>query len=244
LLLIAIAASITCFVWIALDSKTDDIFIVYGRMIRTAWQMRAWSVFVSCGWRFVIVVSVILLNVSVAFQAIIGNGIDADFGKLGAWCFAVLLAVGLVPWTFMMRARRQSRLTIANAKLLAETASQLCTVPDLSSELEPAGYSNESGWDAWHPNSERFQSLEGRELWSRVVPVVYTSAQFPRTVVIPIDWSNFSVWGCQPSFAHPGELLPFGGPGTSRFRAGSRVRRLASAGDCWIVEAELELPEN
>lgn len=243
MLLIAIAASVICLIWIALDTGTDDVFLVYGHMIRTAWQMRAWSVFIACGWRFAIIAGVILLNVSLAYQATINNSIDADSATVALWCLAVLLAISSVPWTFLMRALRQRRWTNATATMLTETATHLRTVPNLSSELERAEYKNKSGWDAWHPNAERFQSAEGQQLWSRVVPVVYTSSDFPRTVVIPIDWSSFCIWGCPPSFAQSGELLPFGGPGTSRFRAGASVRRLESAGGCWIVQAELELPD-
>lgn len=242
MLLIAIVASIACLIWIALDAGTEDVFIVYGRMFPIALQMKAWSVFMSCGWRFAIIVGAIILNISLAYRAI-SNGADVDTATFVAWCMAVLLSIGLVPWAFLMRALRQRRSTNANAISLAETASLLTTAPDLSRELERAEYTTETGWDAWHPNAERFQSPEGQKLWSRVVPVVYTSTEIPRTVVIPIDWSSFCVWG-PPTFAHPGELLPFAGPGTSRFRAGSRVRRLESVGNCWIVDAELELPGN
>jgi hypothetical protein len=221
MLLIAVAATIICVIWIALDAVTEDVFIVYGRMIRTAWQMKAWSAFVSCGWRFALIAGVILLNISLAYQAIIGNRIDADAGTSALWCLAVLLAIGLVPWTFLVRTLHQRRSTNATAMMLTETATHLCTVSDLSSELERAEYTNESGWDAWHPTSERFQC----------------------TVVIPIDWTNFCVWGGPPTFAKSGKLLPFGGPGISRFRAGPGVRRLEAAGDSWIVQAELELSE-
>ena len=245
MLLIAVAASIACLIWIALDAWTADVFLVYGCMIRTAWQMKAWWVFVSCGWRLAVIVGVILLNLSLAYQATISNGADLDTATFIGWCFAVALAIGLVPWTFKARTLRQRRLTAANAMMLAETAEHLSTLSDLSLELERAEYTTESGWDAWHPNSERFQSAEGQKLWTRVgvVPDIYTSDEVPRTVVIPIDWSSFCVWGRPPAFAHSGKLLPFYGPGTSRFRAGSCVRRLEAAGDCWIVQAELQLPD-
>jgi hypothetical protein len=243
MLLIAVAASIACLIWIALDAGTGDVFLVYGCMIRTAWQMKAWSVFVSCGWRLAVIVGVILLNVSLAYRATISNSADLGTATLIGWCFAVVLAIGLVPWTFKMSILRQRRLVAANAMMLAETAEHLSTLPDLSLELNRAEYTTESGWDAWHPNSERFQSAEGQKLWTRVVPVIYTSAEFPRTVVIPIDWSSFCVWGRPPAFAHSGKLLPFYGPGTSRFRAGSCVHRLETPGDCWIVQAELQLPD-
>jgi hypothetical protein len=210
-------------------------------MLRTAWQMKAWSVFVSCGWRLALIAGVILLNMSLAYQATISNGVNAGTAVVALWCFAVLLAIGLVPWTFLMRSARKRRFTNATALILKGTATHLSTVPDLSSELEPAEYTNESGWDAWHPNSQWFQSAEGQKLWSRAVPVVYTSVELPRTVVIPIDFSDFCVWGGRPTFADLDKLLPFGGPGTARFRVRPKVRRLEVA-DCWIVRAELELP--
>jgi hypothetical protein len=242
MLLIGIAASFVCLIWIALDAGTEDVFVVYGPMLRTAWQMKAWAVFVSCGWRLALIVGVILLNVSLAYQATMGNGVSTGTAMVALWCAAILLAIGLVPWTFLMCSARKRRLTNATALILKETATHLSTVPDLSSELEPAEYTNESGWDAWHPNLERFQSADGQKLWSRAVPVVYTSAEFPRTVAIPIDWSNFCVWGGRPTFAGSDQLLPLGGPGTARFRVGPNIQRLEVA-DCWIVQAELELPE-
>jgi hypothetical protein len=242
MLLIGIAASVVCLIWIALDAGTEEVFIVYGPMLRTAWQMKAWSVFASCGWRLALIAGVILLNVPPAYQATIGNGVNTGTAIVAVWCLAVLLAIGLVPWTFLMRSARKRRFTNATALILKETATHLSTVPDLSSGLEPAEYKNESGWDAWHPNSQCFQSADGQKLWSRAVPVVYTSAEFPRTVVIPIDWSDFCVWGGRPTFAGFHKLLPFGGPGTARFRVGPNIRRLEVA-DCWIVRAELELPD-
>ena len=244
MLLIAVATTVICAIWIALDSGTEDVFIVYGRMFRTAWQMRAWSAFVSCGWRFGLIVGAILVNVSLAYQATIRNRIDADTATIAPWCLAVLLAAGLVPWTFLMRVLHQRRTTNADAKRLTDMANRLCTAPDLSSELERADYSTESGWDAWHPHTRFFESSEGRKLWGRVAPVVYTSTESPRTVVIPLDWEYFCVWGRPPAFAESNKLLPFGGPGVSRFRVGSSVRQLKAVGDCWIVQAELELPED
>jgi hypothetical protein len=242
MLLIGVAVSVGCLIWIALDAGTEEVFVVYGPLLRTAWQMRVWSVFASCGWRFALIAGVILLNVSLAYQATIGNGIDAGADAVALWCLAVLLAIGLVPWTFLMRIVRYRRSTNATAMMLKETAAHLSTMPDLSSEFERAEYTVESGWDAWHPNLERFQSADGQKLWRRAVPVVYTSAEFPRTVVIPIYWSDFCVWGRPPSFAHSDKLLPFGGPGIARFRVGPNIRRLEVA-DCWIVRAELELPD-
>src|SRR4051812_452203 len=91
---------------------------------------------------------------------------------------------------------------------------------------------------------EHYHTRERQKVWDSVVPVIYTSADSPRSVVIPIDWSNFCVWGSAPTFARVGELLPFGFRDTVRFRAGPRIRHVEDAGGCWIVQAELELPND
>ncbi len=244
MLLITVAVILVCFIWIVCDSGFDDVFSVYGTMFQTAWQMRAWSAFASCGWRFLVIVSIILATVAFAYQATFGSSTNASIGTYLLWGMVAALAVGLVPWTIWLRPFHRRRSLNAHARMLSETALHLRTLVDLSSKLHSAGYTTESGWDAWHPSPEWFQSAEGQSMWNRVVPVVYTSTDAPRTVVIPIRWSSFCIWGSPQSFAHPGRLLPVGGPGVTRFRALSPARQLKTLKDCWIVEADIELPDD
>src|SRR5689334_10455024 len=119
MLLVALAASAICYAWIVLDNTFDDVFVVYGRSFRAARQMRAWSAFASCGWRLLILVGVIALNVSLAYQATIRSEAGADALTIAMWSGAVLLAFGLVPWTFVMSKTHKRQLLLANVRTLS-----------------------------------------------------------------------------------------------------------------------------
>ena len=109
--------------------------------------------------------------------------------------------------------------------------------------LVRAEYSTDAGWDAWHPKSDVFRSAEGQKVGGAGSCRSSTRRRSPRR---HRGHSNRLV-----EFLRLGALVelllisanscPFGGPGTARFRVGSRVERLETTGECSIVQAELDL---
>jgi len=231
------------YVWIVRDSWMQEAFVVYGRSFRLAVQMKAWDILYRCGWRFFVVIVTICATLWLAYDAIVLNeNASTSTTKIASGMLAAL-AVGMIPWRFAVVAY-QRRLEIDSLiNQITEAALRVAETRDMDTTLVPAGYENADDWTAWHPSHAEFASGDETSIWNRVVPVFYTSPTHPGTVVIPIDWENFAVWGPIPALPKVGEHLPFHGPGDSSFRLRSVRHPKACFACSAVLSAEMDLPD-
>jgi hypothetical protein len=221
---------VLAFAWIYRDSGTEDVFIVYGSQFRTACQMKAWSAFVVCGWRLLLLLTLAGACLWLAIRVMAQNSFGLSPFLLYAVVGAMVIAVGfLFPWISLSRRKRFNQLLASAAEKLTPIAVKFTEEPDPSREYQPAGYQTDGSWMAWHPKDELWQRPEMQATWFRIVPVVYATTSVPRTLAIPATWDSFLIWGDPTSWARSGELLPFTGPGGTRVMAG-RIRRWAYQG--------------
>jgi len=205
--------------------------------------MKAWDILYSCGWRFCVVIATICAALWFALDAIVLHGNDTTSSTKIVWSMLAALAVGMFPWRFAVVAIQNRRETDSRVNQVTEAALRVASTRGMDTTLVPAGYENADDWTAWHPSHAEFASGDKTSIWNRVVPVFYTSPTHPGTVVIPIDWENFAVWGPIPALPKTGEHLPFHGPGNSSFRLRS-VRYPKGCPACSVLlYAEMDLPD-
>jgi hypothetical protein len=225
--------------WIYRDSGTEDVFIVYGSQFRNACEMKAWAALVACGWRlllFLILATACLwLTIRTASQNPFGVSPFVLHGLAGLMAAAVGF---FFPWISLCRRQRINRFLASAAEKLTPIALKFAENDDPSGEYQPAAYQTDGSWLAWHPKDELWQKPETQATWFRIAPVVYATASVPRTLAIPATWEIFLIWGDPSSWARSGELLPFTGPGGTRFMAG-RIRRLAHQGKWSILRTTM-----
>lgn len=225
---------VLAFTWIYRDSGTEDIFIVYGSQFRNICQMKAWSVLVDCGWRLLLLLTLAAACLWLAIRVKAQNSFGLSPFYLYAVVGVMVVAVGfLLPWISLCRNQRINRYLSSAAVRLTPIAAKFTEEPDPSREYQLAEYQTDGSWLAWHPTDELWQKPETQATWFRIAPVVYATASVPRTLAIPATWERFLVWGDPTSWARSGKLLPFTGPGGTRFVAG-RIRRLARQ-DRWSL---------
>ena len=221
---------VLAFAWIYRDAGTEDVFIVYGNQFRTACQMKAWSALVVCGWRLLLLMTLAAACLWLAIRVMSQNSFELSPFLLYVVVGAMVVAVGfLFPWISICRRQRVNRFLASAAERLTAIAVKFTEEADPSREYQPAAYHTEGSWQAWHPKDELWQKPETQAIWFRIAPVVYATASVPRTLAIPATWEIFLIWGDPSSWARSGELLPFTGPGGTRFKAGG-IRRLAHQG--------------
>jgi len=215
---LAILMIAICYVWIARDHWMQEAFSVYGRAFRVAVQMKEWDIMYRCGWRFGVLIATVCATFWFAFDAIVLHRNETSTSMKVAWGVAVTLAAAIVPWHFTLVAIQGRREIDSLINEITGTAQRIASTSDMNTAFDPAGYDNADDWSAWHPNQADFEGAGNASVWQRVVPVFYTSPTHPGTVVVPIDWSNFAVWGPIPAFPKIGADLPFRGPGQTGFR--------------------------
>jgi len=230
------------YLWIARDPLMQEAFVVYGRAFRTAVQMKAWDILFWCGWRFCILVAAIGVTLWFAFDATVLHGNETTFSTKVVWGVLAALAATMVPWRFAVVTIRRRREIDSLVNELTGTVQRIASTCDMNATFEPAVYENADDWTAWHPKQPEFAAADNSSIWRRVVPVFYTSPTHPGTVVIPVDWSNFAVWGAIPAVPAIGEHLPFRGPGQTGFRLRT-IRQPKSCRDCSMVLcADMDAP--
>lgn len=223
-----------CYIWITRDSWMQEAFAVYGRAFRTAVQMKAWGIMYRCGWRLCILVATICTTLWFAFDATVLRGNETTTSAKVAWAVLAASAAAIVPWRFAVVAIQRRREIDSLVNDLTGTADRIGSTCDMNTTFAPAGYDNAGDWSAWHPSHGEFEAGDDSSIWRRVVPVFYTSPTHPGTVVIPIDWSNFAVWGAITAVPRIGEHLPFRGPGQTGFRLRS-IRQPKSGSSCSML---------
>jgi hypothetical protein len=230
---------VPAFAWIYFDSGTEEVFIVYGSQFCTACQMKAWSALVACGWRLLLLLtlttSCLWLTIHVTTQNSLGLSSLVLYAVAGAMVVAV---ASLFPWISLCRRQRINQFLASAAERLTPIALKFVEDDQPSGEYQPAAYHTDGSWLAWHPKDELWQKPETQATWFRIAPVVYATASVPRTLAIPATWEIFLIWGDPSSWARSGELLPFTGPGGTRFMAG-RIRRLAHQGKWSILRTTM-----
>lgn len=225
--------------WIYFDSGTEDVFLVYGSQFRTACEMKAWSVFVACGWRLLAFLAMATACLWLTIRVTSQNPFGVPPFLLYAMAGAMIATVGfLFLWISLCRRQRVNRFVRSAAERLMQVAVKFAEESDVPAEYRPADYQTDGNWLAWHPKDAIWQAPETKATWFRIVPVVYATPSVPRTLVIPVDWKIFLIWGDATSSVRPGELLPFRGPHGVRFTAG-RVRRLAHQGKWSVLRATM-----
>ena len=237
---IAALTIVLCFVWIACDPWMQEAFLVYGRAFRTAIDMKAWTIMWKCGWRLAIVIMTIALTFWLTIDATLFRAAATTSVSKVAWYMLLILSLMLVAWPFVVSSVRERRRADELALALTETVEQIAKANDLCKSFDLAGYENEGDWVAWHPKQEVFERTEESNIWRRIGPVVYTSPSRMKTIVIPIDFCNFCVWGSRPIFAKRNSYLPFHGPGATKFRTLS-IRKPKIPIDCWVIHADIDV---
>lgn len=231
-----------CYAWIARDPWMQESFLVYGRAFRAAVEMKAWDIMYRCGWRLCFVAATICTTLWLSFDAIALNENETTGSTKFAWGILAALAAAMVPWRFAVVAIQRRREIDSLVNELSGTAQRIASTRDIDGTFVRAGYDNAEDWVAWHPSRAEFDAADDTSIWRRVVPVFYTSPKHRGTVVMPIDWSTFAVWGELPAVPRIGEILPFRGPGQTDFRLRS-IRHPKSGSSCSVLLcADMDLP--
>ncbi|TWT51473.1 hypothetical protein Pla22_42510 [Rubripirellula amarantea] len=231
---------IVCYIWIACDPWMQEAFLVYGRAFCAAIEMKAWGIMFRCGWRLLVVLTVIVSVLGFAADAVLIDPGDITRPLAFAWATLVVFAVALLPWPFVIAAYRYRREIDGFVDELSPIAVRIAGTTDLDDTFDPAHYENDGDWIAWHPSTSEFNAADKDSVWRRIAPVFYTSPSHPGSVVFAIDWSSFAVWGNLPPLPPVGCYLSFRGPGSTKFRHLSS-RRSKTQANCWVIRADMDM---
>lgn len=223
--------------WIAWDSETICIFDVFGKSFHYVWfdSGKRWTFLFAYGWRLAVVCTVVLVNTGLCYRLYAANPFQLG-APIHALAFAIMFAGSFtaIPWIYMAERIRWRRQVHRAALRLTELAKRMTTDQDYVQTLQRADYATEEPWTAWHPNDHEWQTEEGKQFWSDLLPVVYVRDDSHGAVVFPIDFESFLGWNIPGELGRVDSELPFRGPFDASFRVKSVWPLRGCSGWCLI----------
>lgn len=226
-------------IWVASDVNATAVFEIFQPWLHSTVRSMDmyWEWLFYCLWRCAILFTLVAMNLTVTEWVLEQNPFNLEpFARKAV--FAAMLVGSLAIFSFPCISSyiRFRRFLDSKAVELTGLVSLVTSVKDISHHFEPAEYETSAEWSAWHPMEDEWQESE---CWTEIIPVVYICQKTALSLIVPVDWEHFLVWGLPLGSVEPGRHLPVYGPGKTAFLV-KTIHELRGQPGWSVVSADME----